>query len=332
MVMFFITCASGFEKEAKKEVLGLLEHNAKVTTLFMKGLLVLESEREDAPQILEAAANTVYLSHIYPVQQKLEITKSKDTTEKIAEAVETINDISKSETFAIYCERRGMHDFSSRDVISAVADRIDSKVDLDKPDKTVVIQIVQDVCFVGICKSKDLIVKVITAGNKYEERPLNRAEFKLREALEEFDIELMPEWRALDIGASPGGWTKVLAEQVKEVIAVDPGELAEEVKALKNVKHIKKRIEKAGNIGKFDIVVNDMNLEPAESAHIMCDLAKLLKGHSFAIMTIKFVTRNRNKHIEDATGILSKCYEIKAIQRMQHNKFETTIFMVKRGN
>lgn len=322
---FFVTVASGFEKEAREEIRRILK--GKTEPLFMKGLLFLEAEESGLIKLREA--DTKYISHIYPIEKVIDISKIRECIDKIADVVAELNGIKKSETFAVVCERRGTHNFSSRDVILSVADRIDAKADLIAPQKTVVIQIVQDICFIGVDKSEDLLVKEIKVHKKYEQRPLNRAELKLREAVEIFGIKLKPEWRALDIGASPGGWTKVLAEKVKEVVAVDPGELEID---LPNVTHIRKRIENTEHLGKFDIIVNDMNLNPEESAQIMCRLSEHLRKEGIAVMTVKFVTKNQKKHVENANNVLSKCYDVLQIKRMPHNKFEITLFMVKKQN
>jgi hypothetical protein len=59
----------------------------------------------------------------------------------------------------------------------------------------------------------------------------------------------------------------------------------------------------------------------------MCNLAKLLKPHGIAIMTVKFVTRERKKHIAAAENVLSKCFKDFKTKRLPHNKLETTIMM-----
>jgi len=56
------------------------------------------------------------------------------------------------------------------------------------------------------------------------------------------------EIRALDVGASPGGWTRHLALSLKAriVVALDPARLDEDVEALRNVKHLKIRSHTPG--------------------------------------------------------------------------------------
>ncbi len=54
---------------------------------------------------------------------------------------------------------------------------------------------------------------------------ISRAEFKLLEALEVFGVSLPSRGRALDLGAAPGGWTRLLLEASLSVVAVDPANL-----------------------------------------------------------------------------------------------------------
>jgi len=320
-MIYLITSASGFEREAQREILEIVKGRTK--SLFMKGLFVFES---DGP-VLEAVkeAETKYVGHVYPIQKEIRITKDKESVQKIADEAFKLANISKDEKFAVRCERRGNHEFSSRDIDIAVGNLIEAKVDLENPDKIIVVQIIQDLMFLSVLTPDEIVSKQVTVSKKYEKRPLNRAEFKMSEAFEAFEVEPKKDWRVLDIGAAPGGWSKVLSEQVKEVVAVDPAEL--KFKA-PNVWHLKIRIENLpANVGKFDMIVNDMNLDPVESAELMCNLAKLLKTEGIAIMTVKFITRERKKHIAVAEDVLSRCFKDFKTKRLPHNKLETTIMM-----
>lgn len=327
LMKYMVTCSSGLEKEAKAEITTIVG-NVKASHAFMRGILLVEAKKEFPGLIRDA--DTKYIAHIYPIQKELKIGKAKEEVQRVIEAVLELNNISEKEKFAVHCERRGQHDFRSRDLENAVGNVINAKVDLGNPDKIVMIQIIQDLVFISIVKSDELVTKELKIIKKYEERPLNRAEMKLREAIQEFRIGLKTNWRVLDIGAAPGGWTKVLAGKVKEVVAVDKGELDESVSSMPNVRHIRKRIEDAEELGAFDMIVNDMNLEPKISAEIMCKLSENMKPDGIGIMTIKFVTSNRSKHVKEAIEILSKCFNNIETQRLLHNRFETTAKFLKK--
>jgi 23S rRNA (cytidine2498-2'-O)-methyltransferase len=117
-----------------------------------------------------------------------------------------------------------------------------------------------------------------------------------------------------------------------EVVAVDPADLDERARDLANVTHLRDRAEKLDpdEIGHFDVLTNDMNLAPARSGELMCEMSRLLKPGGLAVMTIKFTTRRRARHVGEATNILSRCYEGVRISRMPHNAKETTAVMQRR--
>lgn len=67
------------------------------------------------------------------------------------------------------------------------------------------------------------------------EGPPSRAYLKVAEALVRLGRRPQPGQRCLDLGASPGGWTWLIAQSGAEVIAVDKAPLAPAVAALPNV-------------------------------------------------------------------------------------------------
>jgi tRNA(Ser,Leu) C12 N-acetylase TAN1/23S rRNA U2552 (ribose-2'-O)-methylase RlmE/FtsJ len=331
---FIITVPAGFEPEAKKEIEGLVP-GSKASSLFFKGNLLVESswnETEAVTKIKES--ETLYVGRVFPIDAKITITSEKDSILRLYEMLE--GKLEPEYSFAVRCQRRGTHNFSSRDVERELGAKLEiatgATVDLQNPDKIVVVQIFQNIAYLGLTDAKNLIVKPIQVSRKYAkgERPFTRAEHKLREALETFNVRIKPDFEVLDLGAAPGGWTKVLARSAKKVVAVDPADLDPKVAGLPNVVHLRCRAEKiTSDVGLFDLVTNDTNLAPAESARLMVDVAACLKKGGFAVMTVKFVTRNRKKHIEEAIQILKAQYANFKVRRLPHNRYETTLFMQK---
>jgi len=333
--MCLITVPAGFEIEAKKEIQRLIP-NVHVYSLFFKGNLLVECS-SSADLIAAVRKNdTKYIGRVFPVEKSVKISKNRESLMRIFEEILHSGNLRKGETFVVRCRRRGRHNFTSQDVereLGALLEKASGAiVDLKKPLKVVTVQIFQDKAFIGISRTDEIIAKEIKVFKKYKsgERPLTRAEHKIREAIEVFNLEIKRDFRVLDLGAAPGGWTKVLAELADTVVAVDPAELDPSVEALPNVVHLKCKAEEIPNdIGNFDLIVNDMNLDPASSARIMVNLAKFLKRDSAAVMTVKFVTRNRKKHVAQALEILKAEYNDFKVKRLPHNRYETTIFMRK---
>jgi len=334
---FVVTTSSGFEGSGRREILKLLP-SSKVRKLFFKGNLYVECglPEEEAVEALREA-DTTYLGRVFPVDAEVKISAAKASIEALYEAV-SIGDLGEGDTFRVSCTRRGSHEFRSRDVEVTVGMRLeeetDAVVDLKSPSKTVVVQIFQDLAYVGVTPSVNLLVKEIKRFRKYAkgERPFTRAEFKIREALKAFDVEVTNDFRVLDVGAAPGGWTKVLAGMARRVVAVDPADLHPSVEEMSNVTHLRCRAEDLPeDIGEFDLITNDMNISPTESAEIMNALAELLRGGGAAIMTVKFVTRERRRHTREAIGILEEAYTDFKVKRLPHNRNETTVYMHKKS-
>jgi len=101
------------------------------------------------------------------------------------------------------------------------------------------------------------------------------------------------------------------------------------------VRHMRCRAEALADhpdiAGPFDLMTCDMNLDPVDSAGIMCRLAGLLREGAPAIMTVKYVTRERRRHEREAREALAEQYEDMRIRRLPHNAYETTIAMRRRA-
>lgn len=72
--------------------------------------------------------------------------------------------------------------------------------------------------------------------NESKDGPPNRAYLKLWEAFTILQAMPQPGERCLEVGASPGGWTWVLASIGANVLAIDRAELAPAIARMKNVK------------------------------------------------------------------------------------------------
>ncbi len=331
--MYLVTVSSGFETEAKKEIKRLIP-NANVRSLFFKGNLLVECSSQTDLSAALRKSETKYIGRVFPIEKVVKISKSKESLTRICKEILRLDKLRRGETFVVRCRRRGTHNFTSQDVEREIGAMLEgasgASVDLKNPLKVVNVQIFQDQVFIGVSRTDEIVTKEIKVFKKYKsgERPLTRAEHKIREAIRAFNLEIKRDFRVLDLGAAPGGWTKVLAGLADVVVAVDPADLDPSVEALPNVVHLKCRAEEIpSDIGDFDLIVNDMNLDPADSARIMVDLARFLKKDSAALMTVKFVTRNRKKHISEALEILKAEYKGFKVKRLPHNRYETTIFM-----
>lgn len=334
-----VTCAAGREGDARRELARALGA-VRVEALFLKGNLLAHTPlgEEEALQRLRDA-DTRFVARATPVQTEVQVDVTPDSTGRIAQAALALGRVPPGATFVVRCHRRGTHEFRARDVERAVGLLLEGEVpavaEFRAPaEHTVSVEIFQDRAYVGVSPSALLVRKELRNARRYApgERPLNRAQHKLREALTAFEIQLQPNMRALDLGAAPGGWSAVLADHGCTVVAVDKGELAPEVAQHPAVTHLRTSAQEAleQDLDQFDVIVNDMNLDPQDSARLMCAFAQRLRPGAIAIMTIKFVTAARRRHEAAATEILAERYDSIRVRRLPHNRFETTVAMRRR--
>lgn len=334
-----VTVACGWEGEARRE-LRLLLPGARVESLFIAGNLIAVLDGDLRQALARLAEERTYtIGRVTPVHLRCQVGPDCGWLAVMREAAGHLPPPDPELRFRVACDRRGRHEFTSADVERAVADAWvhggTPPVDLEEPEQVLSVEIYQDLCFMGMNPAGRLVRKTVRRQRRWApgERPISRAELKLREAIEEFGLELPREGRALDLGAAPGGWTRVLAEQMAEVVAVDPGELDERVSELSNVTHLRRRAGElaAEEVGRFDVMTNDMNLSPLQSAGLMCEMAELLAPRGIAVMTVKFMTRDRSRHIAEAVHTLQTQYEEIEVSHMPHNAKETTAMMRRRA-
>ncbi len=160
-----------------------------------------------------------------------------------------------------------------------------------------------------------------------EHGQISRSEFKLLEALELFRIELPPHGVALDLGAAPGGWTRVLRARRQYVTAVDPGDLDPRLGDDSGVRHLRMTAEAylKSDPDRYDVIVNDMRMGAHDSALQMVAYAVCLQDDGVAIMTIKLPKLDRRSILDDALEILASNYVLIGVRQLFHNRSEVTV-------
>ena len=169
---------------------------------------------------------------------------------------------------------------------------------------------------------------------KKDDHFISRAEFKLQEALSVFavDIQAKGAKTALDLGAAPGGWSKVLLDQGMHVTAVDPAALSDALVSHPNLVHVqsvaqKLISQKEANSRTFDLIANDMRMDMMESCKIMLDMVPLLTPGGLAVMTLKLPRSHWYKNTKRALSLLEKSYTIQGVRQLFHNRSEVTVVM-----
>jgi len=135
----------------------------------------------------------------------------------------------------------------------------------------------------------------------------------------------------LDLGAAPGGWTKVLLENGLRVVAVDPVQLSPALQANKNVEYYNGRtheyIRKSNRV--FDLIVNDMSMNIMSSINFVLSMKNRLRGKGYIIMTFKLTSHDRLNKINEGINLLRKELDVVFIKQLFHNRSEITVILQK---
>jgi len=169
---------------------------------------------------------------------------------------------------------------------------------------------------------------------------ISRAEFKLQEALEAFDVALPTRGTALDLGAAPGGWTRLLLEAGLQVVAVDPAALDPRLVKNPALAHYRGyaqdflnaalREDKRSN---YAMIVSDLRVDVFEAARLMADYAALLAPNGVLITTLKLPHATRTVKPEalarKALKMLGQTFSTVRARQLFHNRQEITVLLRK---
>jgi 23S rRNA (cytidine2498-2'-O)-methyltransferase len=155
---------------------------------------------------------------------------------------------------------------------------------------------------------------------------ISRSEFKLEELLRSNEITL-PEGVALDLGASPGGWTRILRERGMTVWAIDPGNLDPRLVADRGVHHVRTTAGSFFHTSErtFDLIVNDMRMTPALSTELMLTASGHLNPSGMIIQTLKISPHHGLEMVRNALSTLRRRYDIDLVRQLHHNRNEVTV-------
>ena len=160
---------------------------------------------------------------------------------------------------------------------------------------------------------------------------------------------------AIDVGAAPGGWSRVLASNVgaQLVIGVDPAELAPDMPA--EVVHVQKRFQEAvsdlaalpalasnaaelGGSSRFiDCYVCDMNVPVSVSLRLLWEALPYLTGHARVAFTVKNFNdttsswRDAVRHAQNALALVSLPGTVRHFHLLSNGREEQTVVGLLRG-
>jgi 23S rRNA (cytidine2498-2'-O)-methyltransferase len=208
-------------------------------------------------------------------------------------------------------------------------------VDVREPFQILSVVLANEEAYLGLSLAVNNLSDWAGGVRRFAREPdqISRAEFKLLEALEVFGIDLPPRGRALDLGAAPGGWSRVLRQKEQYVTAVDPAWLHPSLQKDKGVRHLRLTAEEylQQYPDTYDVIVNDMRLDARDSARLMGAYGRTLYPHGLALITLKLPEKWYDSALDHALNILRQKFTIAGARQLFHNRSEVTVYLTPKS-
>ncbi len=281
----------------------------------------------------------IFIRHICPVQATLPLDRTPADLDRVARVAGSLcHHLDPERSFSVQTRLLGeMKDwpygrFELNQRLAAVLERAGAALDVRRPGQVLSVICSPTQAFLGLSTAADNLSDWAGGMRRFkrEAGQISRAEFKLLEAVELFDLELPAGGDALDLGAAPGGWTRILRRQAMCVVAVDPADLHPLIASDPAVTHVRRLAQEYLPAPvDFDLVLNDMRLDPRESVGLMLQAAGSLRTDGFAVMTLKLSGRNIAQVVNRSLHQLGRGYRVLGARQLFHNRREVTVALGK---
>lgn len=332
---YICTANHGFAPYAQEELRRLF--GAVKSTLLLPGevfLATLEAEPQEVAQKLGQHL-PVFLRHIQPVD--FQDTGGMPALERLAVYLGRRSEL-EGEKVTLHV-RKGAASFweespgELREWLQARLESLGAEFTVQEPAWVVSVYADGEALYAGISRPEDNLSSWNGGAIRFrkEDGQISRAKFKLMEAEKEFGIPFASFRNALDIGASPGGWTSFLLERGLKVTAVDPALMHESLRKHPALKILRKN---AGEVkfreNEFDLLVCDMSWSPKLMAKLVTGLLYSLSPGGTAVVTVKLMHKKPMAVIKEIIAMFEgERMQIQRAKQLFHNRDEITLYMIK---
>ncbi len=305
----------------------------------------------DVPALMRQAAQEppIFVRHLAPVQITIDLQNTEQDVGEIAAALASLpifTALERGRRFAVQSrlvqtdKSQGERAYSSgqlnRSLAEAFAEETGAVESIKKPQIVVSVLCTMYTAYLGISAVEDNLSSWPGGARHFAQTPeqISRAELKLLEALEVFGITLTEGERVLDLGAAPGGWTRLLLDAHLSVIAVDPANLDPRLSRRAGLEHYRGYAENylqeaLRKRTRFDMIVNDMRMDAHEAARTLDKAAACLRTDGIVISSLKLPHETPEIHplttLNEALRILRKRYGLVQVRQLFHNRQEVTV-------
>jgi 23S rRNA (cytidine2498-2'-O)-methyltransferase len=307
---------------------------------------------------LAAEQRPIFVRHLAPVQAVINLSNTENDIGELALAIANLPTfalLERGQRFAVQTRllqtdieaaRAGTnkHAYSSGHINQLLAEAITEETgaieSIRKPQVVVSLLCTIEKAYLGISLTKDNLSDWPGGARHFAQTPeqISRAEFKLLEALEVFCVTIPSQGLALDLGAAPGGWTRLLLEAGMNVVAVDPAKLDPRVARQPHLEHYRGYAEvyleeAIKRRRKFDVITNDMRMDAREAARLLVEASTCLRTDGFIISVLKLPHATPEidplKNLSEALRLLHRHFGIVQARQLFHNRQEVTVLTAR---
>jgi 23S rRNA (cytidine2498-2'-O)-methyltransferase len=323
---------------------------------------------------LASKARPIFVRHLAPAQGVISLSNTERDIGKLALAVANLPAFQQLERGVHFAVQSRLLQTSGHSInrhytsgqlnqalAEAIAEETGAVESIKKPQVIVSLLCTSEQGYLGISTSEENLSDWPGGMRHFAQTPeqISRAEFKLLEALEVFGVTLPARGHALDLGAAPGGWTRLLLGAGLHVVAVDPAQLDPRLVAPRfivgepRLEHYRgyaeTYLEEFPTINRgyllprqgatkqrrrFDVITNDMRMDARQAARLLVQARQCLRSDGFVISTLKLPHATREidplKTLKEALSLLrgrdkSGPYGIVQARQLFHNRQEVTV-------
>ncbi len=276
----------------------------------------------------------IFCRHVCPVHITVPLKQATSDLDALVDAARHLSpSLNAARTFSAQTRLIGEGwPYARFDVNTRLADALTAQgftVDVRQPAQILSVALTPTAGYLGVSRAADNLSDWAGGERRFKAEPeqISRAEFKLLEAMETFNLSWPGDGSALDLGAAPGGWTRVARLHGLQVTAIDPADLDPRLAADPGVRHLRHTAQRylPGTDTTFDVILNDMRMDARDSAQLMLTAHRNLKATGWAVMTLKLPHSHAERVATSALAMLRQRYTLIGARQLFHNRNEITV-------